>query len=104
MRAIDCEQWFWFLFEEDGSLFLDVNCNLSSFGYSYMIRLNSDEQLEYEKNGREYIRKIAQEIQDSAPVLKDTKSSYAGRDVTNEYSDKATDAAQQWRRFEPETQ
>ena len=97
MKVIDSENWAWFLFEHEGSLYLDANCNMSAFGYTYMIQLNDAERKLYESNGREYLNKLAHDIHYSVPIAKDTTSIYKGRDVSNLLSDMATEAVNLWR-------
>lgn len=97
MKVIDSENWAWFLFEHEGSLFLDANCNMSAFGYTYMMELNEKEQKQYQDGGREYLSKLAHEIHYSVPIAKDTTSIYKGRDVSKELSELATEAVKTWR-------
>ena len=97
MKVIDSENWAWFLFEHEGGLYLDANCNMSAFGYTYMIRLNEKEQAQYSDGGREYLNKLAHDIHYSVPIAKDTSSIYKGRDVSNELTELATEAVKLWR-------
>lgn len=97
MKIIDQEPQFWFLFEHEEKLMLDVNCNHGAFGYSYMIILSSDEIENYKINGHNYINEIAREIQYSAPVAKGSKSIYKGRDVSKEYSETFVKTVKEWR-------
>ncbi|NRA23003.1 MAG: hypothetical protein HRU08_00700 [Oleispira sp.] len=97
MKVIDSENWAWFLFEHGGNLYLDANCNMSAFGYTYMIELNADEQKLYQDAGREYLNKLAHDIHYSVPIAKDTTSIYKGRDVSKELSELATEAVKTWR-------
>ncbi len=97
MKIIDTESGAWFLFEHEGSLYLDVNCNVRAFGYTYMIKLNEEELNLYQSGGRAYLGELAHDIHYSAPIAKDTKSIYQGRDVTNELSELSTEAVQAWR-------
>ena len=48
MNVIDYENWACFLFEHQGELYLDVQCNMSAFGYTNMIQLNDIECKLYE--------------------------------------------------------
>ena len=97
MKVIDSETWAWFLFEHEGNLFLDANCNMSAFGYTYMIELNEEERKQYQDGGREYLNKLAHDIHYSVPIAKETTSIYKGRDVSKEFSELATDAVKTWR-------
>lgn len=97
MKVIDSENWAWFLFEHNGNLYLDVNCNISAFGYTYMIQLNDREKKQYKKDGRDYLNKLAHDIHYSIPISENTSSIYKGRDVSAELSDLATKAVSNWR-------
>jgi hypothetical protein len=70
MRVIDHVPQWWFLFEEDGAFFLDRNYNHSFVGYDFMIQLNPEEVAQYRARGREFINWLAEDIQNSAPILK----------------------------------
>jgi hypothetical protein len=97
MRVVDQEPQWWFLLEEEGSLFLDANCNHSSVGYDFLLKLNSEELRAYEYEGRRFISRLATEIQDSAPIVKGSTSRFTGRDLSRTYSDKITKAVENWR-------
>lgn len=97
MRVIDHEPQWWFLLEDDGSIFLDANCNHSFVGYSFMIEMNSDELTQYKRLGRNFISTLASEIQDTAPILQISTSRFKGRDVSQTYSDEVTRAVERWR-------
>lgn len=97
MKVIDSEAWAWLLFEYEGRLYLDVHCNMSFFGYTYMIELNDDELAKYRLIGREYLGKLAHDVHYSAPIAKDTLSVYKERDVSRRLSDLATQAVAKWR-------
>ncbi len=97
MKVIDSENWVWFLYEHEGDLYLDANCNMSAFGYTYMIQLNEQEQAQYKDGGREHLNKLAHDIHYSVPIAKDTSSIYRSRDVSKEFSELATEAIRSWR-------
>lgn len=97
MKVIDSENLAWFLFEHEGYLYLDANCNMSAFGYTYMILLNEDEKKQYEYGGHEYLNKLAYDIHYSMPIAKDTSSIYKGRDVSKELSELANEAVKAWK-------
>lgn len=98
MRVIDAAPQWWFLLEENGSLFLDASCNHSFVGYSYMIELNADERDQYLREGREFLNQLATSIQDSAPILEVSTSRFKGRDVTRVYADQMARAIDAWQR------
>ncbi len=97
MKVIDTECWAWFLFEHEGDLYLDANCNMSALGYTYMIRLNEDELESYKNGGHEYLNQLAYDIHYSVPIAKDSGSIYKGRDVSGEYSEMTAEAVGLWR-------
>ncbi len=97
MKVLDTEQWSWFLFVHESNYYLDVNCNISAFGYTYMIKLNECERKMYEVDGREYLNKLAHEIHYSVPIGKDSKSIYKGRDVGSEFRVLTSEAIEKWR-------
>lgn len=97
MKVIDYEPQWWFLLEEDGSLFLDANCNHSFFGYEFLLQLNAEELEAYALDGRAFLSRLATEIQDSAPVVSGSISRFKGRDLRRTYSNKVTEAVDSWR-------
>ena len=97
MKVVDYENWTWFLFEHQNELYLDVHCNMSAFGYTYMIQLNDTERELYETEGREYLCKLAHDIHYSVPIAKDTSSIYKERNVTKEFSNLTREAVRVWR-------
>ena len=97
MKVIDTENWAWFLFEHEGHLYLDAYCNMSAFGYTYMIQLNDEERAFYAEGGHEYLNQLAHDIHYSVPIAAATKSKFKGRDVSKSFSGMATEAVQVWR-------
>ena len=95
MKVIDHAPSWWFLFEEDGNLFLDGNYSHSAFGYDWMIQLTPDERKRYEQRGHDFIESLARDVQDSCP-LANPKSAYVSRRVPADYSQRATSAVQEW--------
>ncbi|WP_374582852.1 hypothetical protein [Pseudoduganella sp.] len=97
MKVLDHEPQWWFLLEDEGFLYLDVNCNHSFIGYDFLLRLDASEAARFQIEGRGYISWLASDIQNSAPILTNSSSAYKGRDLTSEYSTRVTAAVQQWR-------
>ncbi|WP_346839369.1 hypothetical protein [Microbulbifer sp. SAOS-129_SWC] len=97
MKVVDFENWAWFLFEHEGQMYLDANCNMSAFGYTYMIQLNEEELKSYKIGGREYLSKLAHDIHYTVPIAKNTTSIYKGRDVSKQLSQLALEAVEAWR-------
>lgn len=97
MRVVDHEPQWWFLLEENGSLFLDANYNHSFVGYGFLLELNAEEHGAYKHEGREFICRLSTEIQDNAPFVKGGTSQFKGRDLSRTHSDKVTKAVESWR-------
>lgn len=97
MKVMDSEDRAWFLLEHGGHLYLNANCNMSAFGYSYMIQLNDQELQNYKSGGREYLNHLAHDIHHSVPIAKDTSSIYKGREVSKPLAGLATEAIRAWR-------
>ena len=96
MKILDHEPHFWYLADSEGHLFLDANCNHSFIGYSWMIQLSPEEASLFKSRGRDYLSELAQEIQDSAPIVAGTTSRFKGRDVTKTMNDKLLAAIEAW--------
>jgi hypothetical protein len=97
MKVIDHEPQSWFLLEDAGALLLDGNYNHSFLGYDWMIQLNQDELEQYRKRGREFINRLAEDVQNSVPILKVSGSLYKTRRVPSELYDKASEAIEAWK-------
>lgn len=98
MQIVDHEPQLWFLAEDDGLLYLDANCNHSFFSYSFMIELSPQEIAEYRNKGRSYLSRLAQDIQNSAPILAASNSIYKGRDISPLHGERLNAAIQNWRK------
>jgi hypothetical protein len=97
MRIVDYEPQWWFLYEENGALFLDGNYNHSFVGYDFMIQLNLEEVAQYRERGREFINWLAEDVQNSVPILKISESRYKERRVPEELSKRALAAHASWK-------
>ena len=97
MKVVDHEPHFWFLLEEAGALFLDVNCSHSFLGYSFLIQLNTNESAKYREQGHDFINKTAQAIQYTAPIFQASQSPYKGRDLSQSHRDRVMAAVAAWR-------
>ena len=63
MKVIENEPRFWFLLSHNDDFYIDVNCNVSAFGFSMLVKLNNEELTQFKSNGREYINSLAENIQ-----------------------------------------
>jgi hypothetical protein len=96
MKVVDHQPQSWFLLEEDGDLFIDVNCSHSFIGYGYLIQLNDEEKSIYECSGRAYIDWLSQDIHNSVPILIASTSKYKTRKATSDIEIKAHEAISDW--------
>jgi hypothetical protein len=81
VRVIDHGPHAWFLLEDGESLLLDVACEHGAFGYSVLIALNAQEQHDYQREGPDYLDRLAQAVHESAPGLHGSMSPYATRNL-----------------------
>ena len=95
MRVIDHAPHGWFLLEEDGALFLDVNCSHSAVSYNFVLQLDAQERSAYKDEGRAFIGRLATAVQDSGPHL--STSRFHERNMSNAHSDNVTAAIERWR-------
>jgi hypothetical protein len=92
MIVLDFEDHSWFLLSKGKRLFLDVNCNHSFVGYDFLIELNDEEVQQFKREGRDFIMKIADNVQYSAPGVLNSSSEYKERGLQNIYGDEVTEA------------
>jgi len=97
MEVLDAKDYSWILLQKGESLYLDANCNHSAFGYTFMIELSAKEREQYAARGREYLDWLAHDIHYTAPIFKESRSIYRGRDVSEKYRDEMMAAVKKWR-------
>ena len=97
IEVVDLEHYTWILLRNSEELLLDVNCNHSAFGYSFLMKLNSSERADYENKGREFLTELAGRIQYSAPGIRGSSSPYTSRDLTSEFGAAISKAVAEWR-------
>ena len=102
MRVIDHEPQSWFLLEDSGALFLDGNYNHSFVGYDWMIQLNQAEVDQFRIRGREFINWLAEDVQNSVPLLKASTSPYKARRVPDALYNRASAAIEEWQEDRPD--
>ncbi|WP_296223238.1 hypothetical protein [Ralstonia sp. UBA689] len=96
MNVLDHEPQGWYLLKDEWGLYLDVNCNHSFAGYSFMMRLDFDEATKYLRQGRRYLNQLAQAVQKSAPGISGSQSPYKDRMAPSDVNARANDAIRQW--------
>lgn len=101
MKVLDHEPYAWFLFEDDGALYLDVHCSHSFVDYDMLMALNALETSAYEGEGRSYLNQLVRSIQYSAPGVVESTSPFKSRNLAARDGDetrRATIAAvEAWR-------
>lgn len=96
MNVIDHEPHSWFLFDENGELFLDASCEHGAVGYSVLIQLNYEEVSKYSKEGRSYLNSLALQIHESAPGVIGSWSPYKSRNLTPLRKKDVMNAVRRW--------
>ena|SRR5215472_16925725 len=97
MTVLDYEDYGWFLLSKEERLFLDVNCNHSFVGYSFLIELDEAEVRQYRQEGRDFIVRLADRVQHSGPGVRGSKSEFKNRGVENVYGKEVVAAIQKYR-------
>ncbi|GHD12526.1 hypothetical protein ACFOEZ_09345 [Tianweitania populi] len=62
MIVLDEEPYLWLLLEDECVLYLNVFCSHSAVDYLVLIALNEEERRLFEKQGRFYLNRLAQDI------------------------------------------
>ncbi|BBG00905.1 MULTISPECIES: hypothetical protein [Pseudonocardia] len=101
MHVVDHEPHHWFLLDDDGLLHLDVHCNHGPVGYSVLVALDDTETRDLCEQGRDYLHRLADAIQDSAPLARGSRSPYRERDLTATHRQRVSDAVEAWRAVRP---
>jgi len=81
----------WNLLDDDGELYLDVNCNQSAIGFGIMVRLDPAERDAFAGRGRAFAAELAEQIAYSPRA-------YWPRNITGPLLDKAHEAAMTYQR------
>jgi hypothetical protein len=62
VRVLHGEPAGWYLLDDGGALYLDVNCNQSAVSFGILIRLDPAEQAQFAGRGRAYAGELAEQI------------------------------------------
>jgi hypothetical protein len=88
MEIIEFVPYRFFLIFDDGNYILDVSCSHSIVDYSWPIELNKREIENYKNEGKDYLVKLAEDIQYSAPGVVGNTSKYEARKISKELEEK----------------
>jgi len=97
MEVLDLEPRSWILLASDGRLLLDVDVHHGPVAATLLLVLDDAECAAYAREGRTYLSRLTQEVQDSAPIAAGTTSPYRARDVTAALGAQVTRAVVTWR-------
>jgi hypothetical protein len=67
MHVVAHDPHNWFLLEEEGALYLDVNSGHSAVGFSVLFRLTEEEVGRYREGGEPFLSTMARSVQDRGP-------------------------------------
>jgi hypothetical protein len=62
VRVLHGEPAGWYLLEDNGELYLDVNCNQSAVGFDITLRLDPAERTAFTERGRAFAAGLAEQI------------------------------------------
>ncbi|MGF7146684.1 hypothetical protein FHS96_000293 [Sphingomonas zeicaulis] len=97
MTVVDHAPHHWFLLEQDGRHYLDVNCNHGAVGYSWLVALDDAECRAWRSEGRIAMDRLATAIERSAPGARGSNSPYAARDLSTALGPQVSAAVAAWR-------
>jgi hypothetical protein len=97
VEVIDHESQFWFLLQDSADLLLDVSCEHSFIGYTFLMKLNQEEVDGYRGGGRDHLTELATKINFSAPIARGSASPYKSRNIQSLRGDEALVAVSAWR-------
>ena len=73
MRIIGHRPQAWFLAEDEGHLFLDVNCNSGIVGFSLLTQLTAAERAAWTEGGDGFLDTLAEQMQNAGPRIVATR-------------------------------
>lgn len=85
MRVLLGEPAGWYLLEDNGELYLDVNCNQSAVGFDILARLDPAERAAFAERGRAFAAELAEQIAYSPRT-------HWPRNITGPLTDQVTEA------------
>ena len=97
MQVLDHEPHTWFLLSSGEDLLFDVNVSHGAVSASMTIALDADERAALDGEGRGYLTRLAQEIQDSIPLRADAGSPYRPRNLAPTVGTAVSQAVVAWR-------
>jgi len=91
VRVLLGEPAGWYLLEDNGELYLDVNCNQSAVGFGITVRLDPAEWAAFAGRGRAFAAELAEQIAYSPRT-------YWPRNITGPLAGQVTEAALAYKR------
>ena len=92
MKVIGHENASWFLFEDMGDYYLDVNSGYSFVGYSICFKLNQDEISDYNIRKEKFVSDLAQRVNYSQKTYLERQNQ-----LSSEIQEKMASAIQMWK-------
>jgi hypothetical protein len=68
MNVVDSQPQGYFLLEESGEYYIDVNCEKGFMSFSVLVMLNPSEKMNYLKQGSQYLIGLAKVISETADL------------------------------------
>jgi hypothetical protein len=68
MNVADSQPQGYFLLEEGGEYYIDVNCEKGFMSFSVLVKLNPSEKMNYLKQGSQYLIGLAKVISETADL------------------------------------
>ncbi|KAB7769693.1 hypothetical protein [Xanthomonas maliensis] len=96
MNVLDHEPHRWYLLQDEGTLLLDVHCSHGPVDYCWTMALSQDETSGYLENGREFLNRLADQVQNSAPGVLGSHSPFKGRNLHPGCGDRVLAATRRW--------
>ena len=81
----------WFLMEDEGDLYLDINCDHGAVGFSMLLRLTPEEALEVRGGSDSAVDRLATRFQNQAIAV------FLTRNLSAPWQQKAGSAIERWK-------
>lgn len=98
MKVIESEPGFWYLLTEGAELIITISCEHSFVAYDFTMKLGPDEIAQYQAHGRSFVGKLAEEVNYSCPIARDSSSAYKNRNIHSMLGEVVDRAVEKWQR------